>query len=158
MKTVEGEARSPDMAVARKTVSKRNARVLVEEESDESTFDFQHMRAQGMSEDNVSDDVEVTSTTSTTTTESTISRFDEGSDEAETNTSNTYERRSQDWTATRLSQDARLPKYLDMRTDGLSEHPLPLNFGVVVPGVYRSSYPKAHDLPFIKDLKLKTIV
>ncbi|EGX93890.1 tyrosine phosphatase [Cordyceps militaris CM01] len=34
----------------------------------------------------------------------------------------------------------------------------PLNFGVVVPGFYRSSYPKQHDFDFIKSLKLKTIV
>ncbi|KAJ4186245.1 Hypothetical protein NCS54_00020200 [Fusarium falciforme] len=45
-----------------------------------------------------------------------------------------------------------------------TEHPLaplngrPHNFGVVVPGVYRSSFPKSHDFEYIKGLKLKTIV
>ncbi|KAK7413941.1 tyrosine-protein phosphatase siw14 [Neonectria punicea] len=45
-----------------------------------------------------------------------------------------------------------------------SEHPVaplngrPLNFGVVVPGVYRSSYPKPSDFEYIKGLKLKTVV
>lgn len=34
----------------------------------------------------------------------------------------------------------------------------PVNFGLVVPGVYRSSYPKKEDYAFLKDLKLKTIV
>ncbi|KAF4964553.1 hypothetical protein FSARC_7548 [Fusarium sarcochroum] len=34
----------------------------------------------------------------------------------------------------------------------------PHNFGVVVPGVYRSSFPKAHDFEYIKGLGLKTIV
>ncbi|KAH8883435.1 protein-tyrosine phosphatase, partial [Thozetella sp. PMI_491] len=34
----------------------------------------------------------------------------------------------------------------------------PENFGVVVPGVYRSSYPQAQDYTFIRDLKLRTIV
>lgn len=34
----------------------------------------------------------------------------------------------------------------------------PLNFGVVIPGVYRSSYPKPHDYDYIKGLKLKTVV
>ncbi|OAA69840.1 tyrosine phosphatase [Cordyceps fumosorosea ARSEF 2679] len=34
----------------------------------------------------------------------------------------------------------------------------PSNFGIVVPGFYRSSYPKQHDFEFIKSLKLKTIV
>lgn len=34
----------------------------------------------------------------------------------------------------------------------------PVNFGLVVPGVYRSSYPKAEDYDFLKDLKLKTVV
>ncbi|KAM0428616.1 hypothetical protein ACHAPT_006977 [Fusarium lateritium] len=45
-----------------------------------------------------------------------------------------------------------------------TEHPpaplngRPHNFGVVVPGVYRSSFPKSHDFEYIKGLKLKTIV
>ncbi|KAM3556315.1 hypothetical protein MY1884_005138 [Beauveria asiatica] len=34
----------------------------------------------------------------------------------------------------------------------------PLNFGVVVPGLYRSSYPKQHDFGFLQSLKIKTIV
>lgn len=34
----------------------------------------------------------------------------------------------------------------------------PHNFGLVIPGVYRSSYPKAEDYEFIQGLKLKTIV
>lgn len=34
----------------------------------------------------------------------------------------------------------------------------PTNFGVVIPGVYRSSYPKPDDYEFIKGLKLKTMV
>ncbi|KAI8692620.1 tyrosine-protein phosphatase siw14 [Fusarium solani] len=45
-----------------------------------------------------------------------------------------------------------------------TEHPpaplngRPHNFGVVVPGVYRSSFPKSHDFDYIKGLRLKTIV
>lgn len=34
----------------------------------------------------------------------------------------------------------------------------PANFGVVVPGVYRSSYPTYEDFGFVKELGLKTIV
>lgn len=34
----------------------------------------------------------------------------------------------------------------------------PINFGMVVPGVYRSSYPKVADYPFLQQLKLKTIM
>ncbi|KAF5022925.1 hypothetical protein F66182_5044 [Fusarium sp. NRRL 66182] len=34
----------------------------------------------------------------------------------------------------------------------------PHNFGVVFPGVYRSSFPKSHDFEYIKGLGLKTIV
>lgn len=34
----------------------------------------------------------------------------------------------------------------------------PLNFGTVVPGVYRSSYPKEADYPFLEKLGLKTIM
>ena len=39
----------------------------------------------------------------------------------------------------------------------LSAQP-PINFGVVIPGIYRSGYPEASDFPFIQSLKLKTIV
>ncbi|KAG5921172.1 hypothetical protein E4U42_005952 [Claviceps africana] len=35
---------------------------------------------------------------------------------------------------------------------------LPVNFGLVVPGVYRSSYPKPEDYHFLGGLKLKTVV
>lgn len=34
----------------------------------------------------------------------------------------------------------------------------PANFGIVVPGVYRSSYPKTEDFGFLQNLKLKTVV
>ncbi|KAF4456443.1 hypothetical protein F53441_1447 [Fusarium austroafricanum] len=34
----------------------------------------------------------------------------------------------------------------------------PHNFGVVTPGVYRSSFPRSHDFEYIKGLGLKTIV
>ncbi|KAI2784195.1 tyrosine phosphatase family-domain-containing protein [Daldinia loculata] len=34
----------------------------------------------------------------------------------------------------------------------------PVNFAVVLPGLYRSGYPKAADYPFMRTLKLKTIV
>ncbi|KAK0626971.1 tyrosine phosphatase family-domain-containing protein [Immersiella caudata] len=34
----------------------------------------------------------------------------------------------------------------------------PLNFGVVVPGVYRSSFPQEEDYAFVEGLKLKTVV
>lgn len=34
----------------------------------------------------------------------------------------------------------------------------PPNFGLVVPGVYRSSYPRPDDYPFIQQLGLKTMV
>jgi tyrosine-protein phosphatase SIW14 len=53
---------------------------------------------------------------------------------------------------------------ISITTDPAPEFPLapmegrPINFGVVVPGVYRSSYPKADDYAFLKGLKLKTVV
>ena len=37
-------------------------------------------------------------------------------------------------------------------------HGRPSNFGVVLPGVYRSSYPKPEDFAFLAGLKLKTVV
>lgn len=41
---------------------------------------------------------------------------------------------------------------------GLPSGPRPVNFGIVVPGVYRSSFPQSEDYAFIEGLKLKTIV
>ncbi|KAG5921492.1 hypothetical protein E4U53_003789 [Claviceps sorghi] len=49
-------------------------------------------------------------------------------------------------------------------SDSSDHHPrpsadrLPVNFGLVVPGVYRSSYPKPEDYHFLGGLKLKTVV
>lgn len=34
----------------------------------------------------------------------------------------------------------------------------PVNFGIVVPGVYRSSYPQREDYAYIQRLQLKTLV
>jgi tyrosine-protein phosphatase SIW14 len=34
----------------------------------------------------------------------------------------------------------------------------PHNFGLVIPGVYRSSYPQAPDFAYLQGLKLKTIM
>ncbi|PHH59241.1 hypothetical protein CDD81_3541 [Ophiocordyceps australis] len=34
----------------------------------------------------------------------------------------------------------------------------PVNFGVVIPGVYRSSYPKPEDYSFLQRLQLKTVI
>lgn len=42
--------------------------------------------------------------------------------------------------------------------DDLTVPGQPLNFGTVVPGVYRSSYPKEADYPFLQKLGLKTIM
>lgn len=59
-------------------------------------------------------------------------------------------------------QDAFHPSGID-RTHAAKEESLPsdgrpVNFGIVVPGVYRSSFPQAEDYGFIEGLKLKTIV
>ncbi|KAB5582415.1 tyrosine phosphatase family-domain-containing protein [Coniochaeta sp. 2T2.1] len=44
------------------------------------------------------------------------------------------------------------------KLDGLHEDDRPINFGRVIPGVYRSSFPKTEDYPFFKKLRLKTVV
>ena len=41
---------------------------------------------------------------------------------------------------------------------GLPTESRPANFGIVVPGVYRSSFPQSGDYGFVEGLKLKTIV
>ncbi|KAL7895613.1 tyrosine phosphatase family domain-containing protein [Trichoderma sp. SZMC 28014] len=66
--------------------------------------------------------------------------------------------------AGKISGAAANGSVISITTDLAPEFPLapmegrPINFGVVVPGVYRSSYPKADDYAFLKDLKLKTVV
>lgn len=61
-----------------------------------------------------------------------------------------------------LDGDRKQPAYSSIGTrTSLPTVPMsggPANFGVIVPGVYRSSFPKAEDYPFIEGLKLKTIV
>ncbi|KAL7926394.1 tyrosine phosphatase family domain-containing protein [Trichoderma austrokoningii] len=63
-----------------------------------------------------------------------------------------------------ISAAAATGSVISITTDPLPEFPLapmegrPINFGLVVPGVYRSSYPKADDYDFLKGLKLKTVV
>jgi tyrosine-protein phosphatase SIW14 len=44
-------------------------------------------------------------------------------------------------------------QHVDLPTEGE-----PVNFGMVIPGVYRSSYPQTEDYPFLQKLRLKTVV
>jgi tyrosine-protein phosphatase SIW14 len=44
------------------------------------------------------------------------------------------------------------------KLDGLHQDDRPLNFGQVLPGIYRSSFPRTEDYPFYKKLGLKTVV
>jgi hypothetical protein len=44
------------------------------------------------------------------------------------------------------------------KLDPLHQDDRPLNFGEVLPGIYRSSFPKAEEYPFYKKLGLKTVV
>ncbi|KAF4472003.1 tyrosine- phosphatase SIW14 [Fusarium albosuccineum] len=66
--------------------------------------------------------------------------------------------------ADRVMTDLTLASSMSTYQSHASGHPpaplngRPHNFGVVVPGVYRSSFPKSHDFEYIKGLKLKTIV
>lgn len=59
-------------------------------------------------------------------------------------------------------QDAFHPSGIDKthvaKEESLPSDGRPVNFGIVVPGVYRSSFPQAEDYGFIEGLKLKTIV
>ena len=57
-----------------------------------------------------------------------------------------------------LGQALLYQKEPDVLSHRLNSRRCPVNFGIVVPGVYRSSYPRPQDYPFIKDLGLKTIM
>lgn len=50
------------------------------------------------------------------------------------------------------------PNLKSHKLDGLNQDDRPLNFGEVLPGVYRSSFPRTEDYPFYKKLGLKTVV
>lgn len=66
-------------------------------------------------------------------------------------------------TAKKSSRDANYCSVTTM-TEALEGYPpapckdRPLNFGVVVPGFYRSSYPKPEDYGYLRSLQLRTIV
>lgn len=47
---------------------------------------------------------------------------------------------------------------LPLQIDSIQTAGQPINFGVVVPGLYRSSYPVTEDYPFLKNLSLKTVM
>jgi tyrosine-protein phosphatase SIW14 len=53
-------------------------------------------------------------------------------------------------------QDATMVEENDFPSAPLNGRPS--NFGVVIPGLYRSSYPKASDYPYLQSLQLKTMV
>ncbi|KHN94812.1 tyrosine phosphatase [Metarhizium album ARSEF 1941] len=59
-------------------------------------------------------------------------------------------------TATSMSPSTSVSDSLDCLVPGSNGRPI--NFGVVFPGVYRSSYPKPQDYHFLGDLGLKTIL
>lgn len=52
-----------------------------------------------------------------------------------------------------------MPKSHDVALrDAYAAGPPPVNFAVVLPGLYRSGYPEKQDYPFMQGLQLKTIV
>jgi tyrosine-protein phosphatase SIW14 len=44
------------------------------------------------------------------------------------------------------------------RSESPQEDGRPINFGLVLPGIYRSSYPQTRDYPFLESLHLNTVV
>ncbi|KAH6695400.1 tyrosine-protein phosphatase SIW14 [Plectosphaerella plurivora] len=72
-------------------------------------------------------------------------------------------------TSDAVPTSGRLPTFIDselllkMSSAPMVQYPVPAegrpyNFGVVVPGVYRSSYPKPQDFSYMQKLGLKTVV
>ena len=159
-----------DMAVASKVVSKRSARLFVEDETAKETYD-PHTRKTTLKLEEVRvDEVESTSSSSSSTSQegvdvSTADPTEAGGAEPDSDNRNVSDQDSGDHTVGvdpgKLAgprQAFTFPRVFNTQPHGLPAGQYPANFGVVVPGVYRSSYPQPQNYGFLKDLRLKTIM
>lgn len=163
MKAADTLALFLDMAVASKVVSKRSARTFVEDGMEKELYE-PHARKSTLRFDEVRlEEVEGPSSKSSSKSSSTS--------QTDVDISTSAAERTETGTAG-IDLDigdggdqivaSKAPKLAgdsdDAEPEGLSTRPYPPNFGIVVPGVYRSSYPQPQAYGFLQDLGLKTIM
>lgn len=151
------------MSVGSKAVSKRSARPYVEDGMEKETHD-QREKWMAKHEDTESDRQERRSSTLTATTFSSQSSVDS----FPLDYAAEREHDVDPWVpgTNPGARDAFHPRSsnqhvaysIDELEEGLPSGSRPANFGIVVPGVYRSSFPQSQDYVFVAGLKLKTIV
>jgi tyrosine-protein phosphatase SIW14 len=170
------------MAVASKVVSKRSARTFMDEGMEKETYDSYNPRKTTSEPHNSRKpskfgevrEVEVESTSSRSSlasqpdadiSTSSSDRTEPCPIPADFNTVKSPYRESVHQLAgplssklTGLEKSLSFPKDLDSYSMELSAGTYPTNFGVVVPGVYRSSYPEPRHYDSLKGLGLKTIM
>lgn len=179
MKTADIEI--DDMAVARNVVLKRTARVTVEYGTDREELEHNGKKISDSSKLEEAITQKVESKASTSGVIAPAAAAMEGS-------AKSYSRRGSVSglpTSAELADTNGVPQGWELKAgidsikladnvqdpsslvnSGLKPHKLanvhqddrPLNFGQVLPGIYRSSFPRTEDYPFFKKLGLKTVV
>jgi tyrosine-protein phosphatase SIW14 len=156
-------------SVQQAVVSKRSSRVYVEEDGMDKPAENAPKRNLGCEETDV-EGCDKQSLSSTTTRHASQSSSDSspivqptsGIHEVDNLVLGGLERRRSDpepWEAFHPPLAKQHPAFSAYELEqSLPTEGRPLNFGVVVPGVYRSSFPRSEDYAFLEGLNLKTIV
>jgi len=164
------------MAVGIKAVSKRSARTYVEDEDEKEMDSSRQQSKRGSGYEDAADSMTMKNSLSTSTSQTTVSSQSSRQTSIEVSPSISAVRVDQTMDialSERPSQEAKgaypgameifgsVQEYTAFASPGDEILPAagrPLNFGVVVPGVYRSSFPQVQDYSFVESLKLRTVV
>ncbi|KAK3314527.1 tyrosine phosphatase family-domain-containing protein [Apodospora peruviana] len=167
------------MAAGTKVVSKRSARTYTEDEMETDAAEYQSKRTSRHYEEATSDDANRKGSISTSTTSLSTQSSRHASQEASPliavagrehgGSKHPAEGLGHHGGGVGFSEVLEAARDLDDFDTNFGQSSLsldeflptmgrPINFGVVVPGVYRSSFPQTEDHGFIEALKLKTIV
>lgn len=180
MKTADAELE--DMAVAGNVVLKRTARVAVEYETENEVLEHSGKKATNNTKPDEPTSQKAEGKASRSSVISAAATAMNGASRPYSRRGSIVEHASADLADTNGSQHRssyltnggadsnrvadrpqELPNHIKSslkshKLDSLGQDGRPLNFGEVLPGIYRSSFPKAEDYPFYKRLGLKTVV
>ncbi|KAK4034705.1 tyrosine phosphatase family-domain-containing protein [Parachaetomium inaequale] len=151
--------------MANKVMSKRSGRPYGEDDTEKQAEDHQEKRM-GRHEDARSEGRDRQKSTSTATTHSSQSSLEpspvirpaDGQPEIDTLELGPPARSDSELRDAFHPTQQQVAYSIHELEKSLPTESRPANFGVVVPGVYRSSFPQSEDYGFIEGLKLKTIV
>lgn len=161
------------MAVGIKAVSKRNARMYVDDEGENNEKDgaAHQLRRSSAYEDTIVTANSQTTLSSQSSRQTSLEispsisavRLDQKMDISVSGTLNQeaqggYPYRGYPEAIEMLDSAQDIAAFANPGHETLPAAGRPINFGIVVPGVYRSSFPQAEDYPFVEGLKLKTVV